>query len=104
YEIHDYKTSDSLPTQEDADQDRQLALYHLGVIQRWPDAKKVKLIWHYLAADKEIVSQRSVTDLQTMEHDVIDVIRRIEQEAVLGRWEIRVTRLCEWCEYKSICP
>src|SRR5258708_274374 len=62
YEIHDYKTSSSLPTQEDADQDRQLALYQLGISQRWPDAKKVRLVWHYLAFDKQLVSTRSPSD------------------------------------------
>jgi len=34
YEIHDYKTSAHLPTQEDADSDRQLALYHIGIQKR----------------------------------------------------------------------
>jgi len=31
YEIHDYKTSASLPSQEDLDKDRQLALYQIGI-------------------------------------------------------------------------
>ncbi len=104
YEIHDYKTGDSIPTQKDADEDRQLALYQFGIMQRWPDAKKVKLIWHYLAADKEIMSTRTRTDLQSLEREVIEVIKQIEREAELGRWDVRVSRLCEWCEYKPICP
>jgi len=32
------------------------------------------------------------------------VIHRIEEETKLGRWDVRVSRLCDWCEYKSICP
>ena len=104
YEIHDYKTSNSLPTQEDVDQDRQLALYHFGIAQRWPDAKKVKLIWHYLAFDKELSSSRTLEDLATMEREVVDVIHQIEREAERGQWDVRVSRLCEWCEYKPICP
>jgi len=104
YEIHDYKTGHTVPTQEDADQDRQLALYQLGLMQRWPDAKNVKLVWHYLAADKTIVSSRTTADLQTLEREVIDAIHDIEKESQLGRWEVRVSRLCEWCEYKSLCP
>jgi len=31
YEIHDYKTSKSLPEQSKMDEDRQLALYQIGV-------------------------------------------------------------------------
>ena len=104
YEIHDYKTGSSVPTQEDADQDRQLALYQLGIMQRWPDAKRVKLVWHYLATDKNIVSSRSQADLATLEREVIEAIHLIEEETKLGRWEVKVSRLCEWCEYKTICP
>jgi putative RecB family exonuclease len=104
YEIHDYKTSNSMPTQEDADQDRQLALYQLGIVQRWPDAKKVRLIWHYLSFDKTLTSTRTPSDLAALERDVVEVIHKIEKEAALGRWEVKVSRLCEWCEYKPICP
>jgi putative RecB family exonuclease len=104
YEIHDYKTGNTMPTQEEADGDRQLALYHLGIKQRWPDAKRVKLIWHYLAMDKEIMSERTEADLATLEREVIDLIHQIEDETKLGRWDVRVSRLCEWCEYKAICP
>jgi len=104
YEIHDYKTGSAVPTQQEADEDRQLALYQMGIKQRWPDAKRVKLIWHYLATDKEIVSSRTEANLATLEREVIDVIHQIEEEAKLGRWDVRVSRLCDWCEYKSICP
>ncbi len=104
YEIHDYKTGSAVPTQEEADEDRQLALYQLGIKQRWPDAKRIKLIWHYLATDKEIVSIRNETGLTALEREVVDLIHRIEEETKLGRWEVHVSRLCDWCEYKSICP
>src|ERR1019366_8980235 len=104
YEIHDYKTGATVPTQEDADQDRQLALYQLGIMHRWPDAKHFKLIWHYLATDKDIISSRTQADLSALEKDVVDVIHQIEEEAKLGRWEVRTSRLCDWCEYKPICP
>lgn len=104
YEIHDYKTGGSVPTQEKADQDRQLALYQLGLMQRWPDAKQIKLVWHYLATDKELTSSRSSADLKTLEQEVIELIHRIEQESLSGRWDVRVSQLCDWCEYKPICP
>ncbi len=104
YEIHDYKTSNALPTQEDADEDRQLALYQLGILQRWPDAKKFKLIWHYLAFDRELVSTRTLTDLESLEQDMINLIQQIERQALDGKWDVRVSKLCDWCEYKPVCP
>ncbi len=104
YEIHDYKTSQTLPTQEDADDDRQLALYQLGLLQRWPDAKQFKLIWHYLAFDKELVSTRAPADLKSLQQEIVETIHQVENEMKIGRWEVRTSRLCDWCEYKPICP
>jgi putative RecB family exonuclease len=104
YEIHDYKTGSNVPTQSNADQDRQLALYQIGLLQRWPDAKRVKLVWHYLAADKEITSLRTTEDLASLEAEIISVIHRVEAELALGVWEPRTSALCDWCEYKPMCP
>lgn len=104
YEVHDYKTGSSMPTQEDADEDRQLALYHLGIKQRWPDAKKVRLVWHYLAVDKDIASSRTEADLATLEKTLVGIIHQIEEEHTRGKWDVRMSRLCDWCEYKPMCP
>ena len=94
-----------MPTQSDADEDRQLALYQIGLLQRWPDAKRVKLVWHYLAADKEIISSRTRPPIsKSSSSEVVERIHQIEKETTLGRWEVRVSRLCDWCEYKPICP
>jgi putative RecB family exonuclease len=64
----------------------------------------VKLIWHYLAADKEIVSSRTQENLKALEQEVLAIIHQIEAEIKQGRWDVRQTRLCEWCEYKPVCP
>jgi putative RecB family exonuclease len=101
FEIHDYKTSGSLPSQEDADADEQLGLYHLAVRSEWPDAKDVRLIWHYLAFNKEIVSSRKPEDLEALEKEIVRRVRRIEAAT-----EFPPTRsaLCDWCGYQDICP
>ena len=104
YEIHDYKTGSHVFTQEEADQNRQLALYQLGIMQRWPDAKNVTLVWHYLAANKEVVSVRSAAHLEELQREVLDVIHQIENESKVGRWDVRTSALCGWCEYKPLCP
>ena len=44
YEIHDYKTSNTLPTQDEIDEDRQLAIYAYGVKKMYPDAHKIRLV------------------------------------------------------------
>jgi putative RecB family exonuclease len=99
--INDYKTSAYLPSQEDIDNDRQLGLYQIGVHKRWPDVKDIKLIWHYLAFDRELVSSRSDEVLAQLADDTMRLIDEIESaEEFLPR----ESGHCEWCEYPDLCP
>jgi len=101
HEIHDYKTSAYLPGQEDADTDRQLGLYHLGVQRKWPHTKNIRLIWHYLAFDTELISYRSpnaISNLVAATKRLIDEIESAQDFSPTESW------LCEWCEYPDLCP
>jgi putative RecB family exonuclease len=101
YEIHDYKTSSSLKTQEDADCDKQLAIYAFGIKKMYPDAKKIALVWHYLAFDKEIRSERSDEQLEILRNDVLSLINDVES---CTNFPPRMSALCSWCEFRAICP
>jgi len=101
YEIHDYKTSAHLPTQEDADNDRQLGLYHIGIQRRWPDIENIRLIWHYLAFDRDLISSRSdeaIANLVAGTSRLIDGIQSAQD------FPPRESGLCQWCEYPDLCP
>ena len=101
YEIRDYKTSAHLPGQQDMDKDRQLGLYQIGVQKRWPDITNVRLIWHYLAFDTELVSYRTTQALSSLAQDTKQLIDEIESTEEFPPKE---SRLCEWCEYPDLCP
>lgn len=101
FQIHDYKTSAYLPSQKDADNDRQLGLYHIGIRKKWPDIKDIRLIWHYLAFDRELVSSRSDDDISKLVADTICLIDEIE--AATG-FPPKESGLCDWCEYPDLCP
>ena len=101
YEIHDYKTSKSLPEQNKMDEDRQLALYQIGVQNMWNDVGSVELVWHYVAFDKEIRSKRTEEELNELKRDTIDLIQKIETTRDFLPNE---SILCGWCYYKDICP
>ncbi len=101
YQIHDYKTSAYLPSQQDADIDRQLGLYHIGVQQKWPDIGNIRLVWHYLAFDKELVSSRSEEAISRL---VGDTIRTIDEIEATDDFKPRESGLCDWCEYPDLCP
>jgi putative RecB family exonuclease len=100
-EIHDYKTSGFLPTQEDVDGDRQLALYEMAVRQAWPDTARVELVWHYVAFDRELRSRRTAEQLATLARETMEVIDRIEAEREFAPHE---SHLCPWCDFQDICP
>lgn len=101
YEVHDYKTGMKLPTQGDLDKDRQLAMYSLWVRRRFKDFKKARLVWHYLAYDKEMDSYRTEAQLESLREDVLSKIDEIEQaEEFLPQ----ASSLCDWCLYRGICP
>ena len=101
YEIHDYKTSAHLPGQEDADRDRQLGLYHIGVCRQWPDFRDIRLVWHYLAFDTELRSSRSNEAISRLTADTTRIIDKIEADEDFPPHE---SNLCEWCEYPDLCP
>ena len=100
YEIHDYKTNSRLPMPEYIQNDRQLALYSIGVKGKYPDAESVRLIWHFLAFDKEIDSTRADEELDELKQNTIHLIDVIESEK---EFQTNPSRLCDWCEFKTIC-
>jgi len=101
YQIHDYKTSAYLPSQEDTDNDRQLGLYHIGIQKKWPDIKNIRLIWHYLAFDRELVSYRTPEAISNLIQNTKSLIDEIESVRDFPPCE---SPLCEWCEYPDLCP
>lgn len=101
YEVHDYKTGSSLPKQEDLDNDRQLAMYSLWVRKQFKDFKKVRLVWHFLAFDKELDSYRTGNQLESLKEEVLAEIKEIESAK---EYLAHVSELCNWCLYKGICP
>ncbi len=101
YEIHDYKTNRSLPLQRDKDEDKQLALYQIGVKNMWKDVHRVRLLWHYLVFNKEISSSRTDEDIEKLKVEEIALIGEIESATDFLPKE---SSLCNWCSYQAICP
>ncbi len=100
-EIHDYKTSNRLPTQEDVHSDRQLAFYQMGVSEKWQGVQEVKLIWHYLTFDTEIQSSRTHDELHLLRKTTLELIEKIETDRHFFPKE---GPLCGWCDYQGFCP
>ncbi|MCJ7485950.1 MAG: PD-(D/E)XK nuclease family protein [Candidatus Aminicenantes bacterium] len=101
FEVHDYKTGSKLPDQAELDEDRQLALYQIGVQKLWPDVKDVRLIWHEVAFDVEMRSARTPEALEALRKEIGELIDRIEATT---EYEPHESPLCDWCPYWDLCP
>ena len=101
YYVCDYKTNNQLKPQEELDEDRQLAMYSLWVKNNFNDCKNVKLVWYFLAFDKEMISERNEEQLLNLKLDVQNIIKEIES---CNNFPTTVSNLCDWCAYKSLCP
>ncbi len=101
FEIHDYKTGKTLPAQAEVDADWQLALYDAAVRATWPDAKGVRLIWHYVRHGKSLISTRTAEQLEGLKAEVAALISRIKRDR---DFPVNKTVLCDWCEYRDLCP
>lgn len=100
-EILDYKTGNFVPSQQALDEDRQLALYQIGLAERFAADESVRLVWHYVARGIVRRSTRSPEQLQALRTTTIGLIDRIREAT---SFEPKKSPLCNWCEYKSVCP
>jgi putative RecB family exonuclease len=100
-EIHDFKTGARVPSQKDLDEDRQLALYQIGLARTRGVEGPVRLVWHYLRQGVVRVSQREPQELLSLESATLDLVERIQSER---EYAPAPSRLCNWCEYREGCP
>lgn len=102
YEIIDYKTSKALPSQKEVDENLQLSLYRLGITNRWPNFKldQVTLSLYFLKHGIKISTLRTEDDLQATKAKISNIVSNIEAK----RFEPIPSKLCDYCEYRNICP
>ncbi|MGV8142156.1 MAG: RecB family exonuclease [Candidatus Pacearchaeota archaeon] len=98
YEVHDYKTNQSMKRREDFENDRQLALYHIGLQEAFGKDIKVKLVWHFLNFNQQIFSQRTQEELDKLKADTFALIKKIESTT---EWPACNKQFCDWCNYKN---
>ena len=54
----------------------------------------------WLYKDKEVTDE----DRETVRSTVVQIRKDIDERCVSGEFEPIKHRLCDWCNYKSICP
>ena len=98
YEVHDYKTNQSMKRREEFDKDKQLALYHIGLQEAFGKDIRVKLVWHFLSFNQQIFSQRTQEELDKLKEDTFALIQKIESTT---EWSPCNKKFCDWCNYKN---
>jgi len=104
YFVCDYKTNSRMKDQEEADSDRQLAMYSSWVKDKFKDARKVILKWHMLAFNKEVTSERTDAQIKKLQQEVVDIINQIKEATKRDDFPRKQSGLCNYCVYKGICP
>lgn len=102
--IIDYKTNNTPKTQEEVDNDSQLALYSIAIKEKYPFVEKIDLCWHFLSAGIKQISSRTPQALELLKKQTIQTIKEIEACMEKNDFVARPSALCDWCSYKSICP
>ncbi|MFP6641244.1 MAG: PD-(D/E)XK nuclease family protein [Myxococcota bacterium] len=100
-EIQDYKTGKWVPSRKQLDLDRQLALYQLGLMADFGAEQPMRLVWLYLARGRTLTSTRTPEQLEQLRRETIVLIDHVE---ATREFPTRKSNLCNWCEYKGICP
>ena len=99
-EIHDYKTGNSMPTEKQMKNNRQLALYSLAIKETFGKDKNICLVWHFLAHDIKVCIRKTEQELKNLKKEIISLIKQIEETK---DFPPNKSVLCSWCEYKNIC-
>jgi len=101
-EIIDYKTAKRMPAQARIDESLQLAIYHIGLKQRWPELrpKKVKLSLYFLRHGEKLSTFGSDEKIGETKNRIVSLIHEINK----SDFPPTPGPLCDWCGYRSICP
>ena len=101
YVVHDYKTKAKPPSGYDLRNDRQLPLYETALREKWPDARRVKLAWHYLALEQSYEVTRERVEREAVIKSLLDDVAAAEAAT---EFPPRPSPLCHWCMYWEKCP
>jgi RecB family exonuclease len=108
FEVIDYKTSKKMPGQKHIDNNLQLAVYHLGVANRWPSIieqkKPVKLSLYYLQHGEKLSTIRTPEYIEETKEKILLTIDQIKNSAAAQKFEPQPGPLCDWCQYQPYCP
>lgn len=98
FHILDYKTTKSVDFLDEF----QLLVYGLWLKREYPEVKSFRGSYCLLRYDGKLKSfDFSIEDVNKIERELIAYANTIREDNV---WTAIPTRLCNWCDFKDICP
>jgi len=108
FEVIDYKTAKKMPSQEAVEKDLQLAVYHLGLANRWPsiikEKRPVKVSLYYLKHGEKLSSLRQASAIDETQENMLKIIKGVSLAQKEEKFDPKPNPLCDWCEYQRFCP
>lgn len=102
FEIIDYKTGRTLPSQENVDNDLQLSVYWMAVREQWPnrDIRGTVVSLYFVKHQEKIQSRRTSEQIEETKRSIRDIVSSIQQ----SKFSPTPSALCDYCEYRKECP
>jgi len=98
FHILDYKTTKNVQYLDEF----QLLVYGLWLKREYPDIKSFRGSYLLLRHESKLKSYDfTIEDVEKIEKELISYAERIRDDDV---WTPIPTRLCNWCDFKDICP
>lgn len=107
FEVIDYKTARSMPSQDEVDRNLQMSIYSLGLQKRWPHVKPegITLSLYFLKHGEKLSTRRTPEATAETARAVLATISEIEEHISSGTRFLPVPGAqCSWCPYKPVCP
>lgn len=106
YEIIDYKTASRMPSQDSVNKDLQMSIYHLGILNKWPqiDPDKIRLSLYFLKHNEKITTIRAKRDILETKNSILSIINEIAEKQSANNFPPTPSALCDWCGYRKMCP
>jgi len=102
--VWDYKTG-KLPffstIEEIIADDIQLPIYAIIASKLNPFAEKIRAGLIYIKYSKVYETKWTKTQLEEVEEKIINIMEKAQNDKQLLP---KINKLCDWCEYKNICP
>ena len=101
--VTDYKTGKAPNPRFSHDKFAQLLIYAVALRELGVgETSKVELL--FLKESQRLEAEVSEDSLQQTISTLVDTKVQIQKRCIAGEFEPNVTRLCDWCYFKRICP